>query len=224
MAGAALEAAEKGTIKLNATVRFRKADIPGFSPVMEAKLQGSSGTATLSEAVDAALVHSDNMAANLLINALAGPRGVTTRWRGWGDRITRLDRREIELNSNRKGDPRDSSTPRAMTLTTRLLIDGRRLSQAHADRLARLMHRSPRGLDRVRAGLPKGWSAGSKIGTCAGPGQANGQYNDIGWFRAGPGGPLYWYSVMLDRPRGSPADAAAIHARLGQIFAAKASR
>lgn len=219
LAGAAFDVAEEGRLDLDAPVRFRRSDIPGHAPAMSAKLVGDEGKATLREAIDAAVVDSDNMAANMLIDSLGGPSSVTARWRAWGDRTSRLDRREPALNDNIKHDPRDSSTPAVMAATERMLYVSDRLTREHADRLAVLMHRSPRGLDRVRAGLPKGWSAGAKIGTCAGAGRPNQQYNDVGWFRRGLGGPLYWYAVMLDRPKGSPADAAAIHAEVGRLLA-----
>ncbi|MBW0145140.1 class A beta-lactamase [Sphingomicrobium clamense] len=219
LAGAAFEKARQGAIDLDASVTFSRDDFPGYQPVMEAKLDGESGTTTLREAIDATVSVSDNLAANLLIDAIGGPEEVTSFWRSWHDPVTRLDRRETALNENAAGDPRDSSSPRAMADMMRRLIDGGLLPQENADQLARLTHKATTGLDRVRAGLPEGWSAGGKTGTCKPEGQPGQQVNDVGWVRA-PDGRLYWFAVMLDRPTVSGAEAKAMHARVGEIIAA----
>lgn len=222
LAGAVLDAAEAGLVDLKAPVAYSKGDLPGYQPVMGPKLIDGHAETTLDEAIDAAVLVSDNMAANLMIDALGGPENVTKRWRSWGDQVSRLDRRETQLNENKTGDQRDSSSPRAMAMTFRLLFEGDHLHRSNADRLVILAHRSTTGRDRVRAGLPTAWSAGDKTGTCAGERSRNGQYNDIGWFRAGPDGPLHWFAVMLDRPIGTADEAKAIHAELGRHFAKSA--
>ncbi|MCM8556808.1 class A beta-lactamase [Sphingomicrobium sediminis] len=218
LAGAAFEAAGEGVIDLDTSVTYTRDDFPGYQPVMEAKLVDGSGSATLGEAVDAAVSSSDNLATNMLIEALGGPEAVTARWRGWGDTVSRLDRYETGLNENLPEDLRDTSSAMAMANTLRRLIDGSILAEEQADELARLTHKSTTGLDRVRAGLPDGWSAGDKTGTCRPEGMPNQQVNDIGWFR-GPDGELYYFAVMLARPQLSLRDARAIHASVGQVLA-----
>ena len=47
----------------------------------------------------ATLTTSDNAAANLLLERICGPRGLTRDLRRLGDRVTRLDRWETELNT-----------------------------------------------------------------------------------------------------------------------------
>lgn len=74
----------------------------------------SGGQMTLAELCAAAVQVSDNAAANLLLQTIGGPPAITEFARGICDDRTRLDRWEIELNSAIPGDPRDTSTPRAL--------------------------------------------------------------------------------------------------------------
>ena len=62
----------------------------------------------------AALELSDNTAANLLLETIGGPEGLTRYARALGDQQTRLDRVEPDLNSAIPGDERDTTTPAAM--------------------------------------------------------------------------------------------------------------
>jgi len=117
---------------------------------------------------------SDNTAANLLLDVVGGPSGVTQFVRSIGDTVTRLDRREPEMNENLAGDPRDTTTPAAMATTARTLLLGKTLSPSSRDLLTRWMITSMRGVDRLRAGLPASWRVGTKAGT--GP---NGALNDV---------------------------------------------
>ena len=74
---------------------------------------------TLAELSAAALQYSDNTAMNKLIAQLGGPGGVTAFARAIGDETFRLDRTEPTLNTAIPGDPRDTTTPRAMARTLR---------------------------------------------------------------------------------------------------------
>ncbi len=65
--------------------------------------------------------YSDNTAMNKLIAQLGGPGGVTALPRAIGDETFRPDRTEPTLNTAIPGDPRDTTTPRAMAQTLRQL-------------------------------------------------------------------------------------------------------
>jgi len=62
----------------------------------------------------AAIEHSDNTAANLLLRTVGGPAAVTAYLRALGDPVTRLDRNEPALNEAKPGDVRDTTTPSAL--------------------------------------------------------------------------------------------------------------
>jgi beta-lactamase class A len=80
---------------------------------------------TIGDLCFAALDMSDNTATNLLIDRIGGPEDVTAFLREIGDPISRLDRREPELNTFAPGDPRDTTTPEAMAATLETMLTGR---------------------------------------------------------------------------------------------------
>ncbi|MCV5738039.1 serine hydrolase, partial [Escherichia coli] len=81
------------------------------SPVMD-KLAGQR--TRIEHACEAAMLMSDNTAANLVLNEIGGPKAVTLFLRSIGDNATRLDRLEPRLNEAKPGDKRDTTTPNAM--------------------------------------------------------------------------------------------------------------
>ena len=72
----------------------------------------------------AAVTVSDNTAANLLLPKVGGPVGFTAFVGSLGDGVTRLDRNEPTLNTNYPGDPRDTTSPRAMVGLMRQVFSG----------------------------------------------------------------------------------------------------
>ncbi len=137
----------------------------------------AGGAMTIAELCHAALTRSDNTAANLLLETIGGPAGVTAFSRSIGDRITRLDRIETALNESLAGDPRDTTTPTAMASDLNRVLLGTVLSPASVKQLTSWMESSLSGLDRLRANLPPGWRAADKTGS-------NGEHtsNDIAIF------------------------------------------
>jgi beta-lactamase class A len=130
---------------------------------------------TLAELCDAAVTLSDNTAGNLLLAALGGPAGITAFARSLGDPVTRLDRIEPELNEAKPGDPRDTTSPAAMTANLRALVLGDALSAASRAQLTAWLAANKTGDTRLRAQLPAGWRVGDKTGT-----GGNGSNNDVG--------------------------------------------
>ena len=181
----------------------------GHAPVARAHVK--QGVLTVAELAAAAVEVSDNSAANLLLPLIGGPRGLTAFMRRHGDAVTRLDRTEPALNENRPGDPRDTTSPAAMSrLIARLLH--RDLSTASAGRLRGWLMASTTGVRRIRAGFPAGWTIGDKTGTC---GTA---YNDVAILRS-PHGRDYVLAVYLDRPRVGSEQADAMIAEVGRVAA-----
>lgn len=84
----------------------------------------------LSDACFATMTTSDNTAANIVINAVGDPKSITDFLRQIGDKETRLDRVEPELNEGKLGDLRDTTTPNAITSTLNQLLFGSTLSEA----------------------------------------------------------------------------------------------
>ncbi|MDT3398881.1 class A beta-lactamase [Streptomyces sp. B1866] len=122
---------------------------------------------TAEELCEAAIRHSDNAAANLLLRELGGPTSVTRFCRSVGDRVTRLDRWEPELNSAEPWRVTDTTTPRAIAGTYARLVLGGALEPADRERLTGWLRGNTTGGRRLRAGLPAGWTVGDKTGTGA---------------------------------------------------------
>jgi beta-lactamase class A len=142
--------------------------------VVTAKLAAGADSMSIVELCAAVVTHSDNAAANTLLNGIGGPQAFTRFMRSIGDQVTRLDRYEIELNENQPGDDRDTTTPRAMVDSLLRIFTQDVLSLSSRALLIDWMSQAQTGLDRVRAGIPKSWPAGDKTGT----GQ-NGAVNDV---------------------------------------------
>ena len=159
--------------RLERRIRFGKAALVDYSPAT-APQAGGRGM-TLAELCDATVTLSDNTAANLILESFGGPAAVTRFARSLGDTATRLDRTEPSLNEARPGDPRDTTTPRAMAVSLRAAVLGEALSPAGREQLVRWLHATKTGDTRLRAGVPAGWGVGDKTGT-----GNRGSTNDVG--------------------------------------------
>lgn len=171
-AGFVLARVDRGEEKLDRRIVVKPSDLLSWSPVTEKRVGGEG--MTLAELCEATMTTSDNAAANLILDTYGGPAGLTAWVRTLGDTVTRLDRRELELNEAIPGDPRDTTSPAAMLDTFRTLLFGTALAPASRERLSAWLVANKTGDARLRAGLPGGWRVGDKTGT-----SANGCTNDI---------------------------------------------
>ena len=101
-AAAVLKRGDEKKEKLERFVPYGAKEILEYAPVTKEHLK--DGGMTLGALCAAAIERSDNTAGNLLLNAIGGPAGLTNFVRTMGDRVTRLDRFEPELNSAIPGD------------------------------------------------------------------------------------------------------------------------
>ena len=185
------------------------------SPVVEQHLKVGEHGMTVRDLCAAAVSFSDNAAANILFAGIGGPPALTTFMKSIGDESTRFDRAEPDLNSNLPGDPRDTTTPRAMADTMLKIFTQDVMSVASRALLIDWMTNARTGLDRVRAGLPKGWQAADKTGT----GQ-NAAYNDlaIAW---PPGRRPILIAAFMSESTHPAKELSAAHADIGAIVAAE---
>ena len=213
LAALVLKQAEAGKLKLDQRLSYAAGDILPNSPITPVHL--AEGGMTIEALCEAIITVSDNTGANLLLDQVGGPEGVTKFLRASADHETRLDRRELELNQNLKDDPRDTTTPMAMALLAeRLLLREWLPKDAQQKLYAWLMAATP-GLNRLRAGLPKDWRAGDKTGT-----GGNGAFNDV--CVAWPPGrrPIVIACYMSESAAPDEAKAAA-HADIARIIVAE---
>jgi len=158
---AVLARVDKGQEDLSRRIRFEASDLVTYSPVTKNRVGGEM---TLAELCEAGITQSDNTAGNLILASLGGPSGVTAYARTLGDVSTRLDRIETGLNDAAPGDPRDTTTPSAMTANLQALVVGDALFQSSRDQLTAWLVANQTGGAKLRAGLPVGWRVGDKTG------------------------------------------------------------
>lgn len=120
---------------------------------------------TVGQACAAAIQYSDNTAGNLLLRQIGGPQGLTRFFRSLGDRVSRLDRWETDLNTAVPGDPRDTSTPEALGRTFERLTLGRALARTDREQLVTWLKGNTTSVERFGAGLPRNWVLADKTGT-----------------------------------------------------------
>lgn len=154
---------DRGEEKLDRRIVFSDKDLVTYSPVTRDHV--GPGGMSMAEICEAAVTLSDSTAGNLQLASFGGPSGLTAYVRSLGDRTTRLDRIEIELNEAKPGDPRDTTAPAAMLGTMQRLLIEDALSAASRDRLTGWLLGSKTGARRLRAGLPADWRVGDKTGS-----------------------------------------------------------
>ena len=176
LAAAILRAVDQGRLRHDQFVPFTKKDLVAHSPVTREHL--AAGGMTVTELAKAAQIESDNGAANLLLALLGDPAGFTAILRELGDTKTRLDRYEPHMNLLLNGDPRDTTTPAAMSQTIRTMLTSAWLAPASRELLVSWMIATETGRKRLRAGFPSTWRAGDKTGTGMARGMKD-KYNDI---------------------------------------------
>jgi beta-lactamase class A len=218
----ALSLEQEGKLDLSERVTWTSDDLPFHTPFASARLDEG---ATLRELAYAAQTVSDNLAANMLLERVGGPAGLTAFWRRLGDDVSRLDRMETELNYVRPGDLRDTTTPEAMarTLARMLFSEGDGpLIAARENELRQWMVESTTGLKRVRAGLPQNWITGDKTGNSGAPPGMGYLRGDIG-FTMGPDDTPTFFAAYHQSPVDAPMDGDrvdATFAQIGEILAA----
>jgi beta-lactamase class A len=146
---------------LNRVIHYRASDLVAYSPVTSRHV--ATGM-TLSAVMRAALEYSDNTAANLLLAQLGGPHRLQQDLRGIGDRTTNSDRTEPSVNTAVPGDPRDTSTARALGTDLDRFVLGRLLSPGRRALLTSWLRHNTTGGPYIRAGVPAGWTVGDKTG------------------------------------------------------------
>ncbi len=176
LAALILNDAEAGRIKLTRQIAYAHKDLIPNSPITRANV--SNGAMTVEALAHATQTTSDNTAANLLLSLVGGPQGLTAKLRALGDRVTRIDRDEPAMSVVLPGDPRDTTSPRAIAITVSRMLTTNLLSAASRAKLIDWMIATQTGRKRLRAGLPAGWRAGDKTGTGMAKGMTD-KYNDI---------------------------------------------
>jgi beta-lactamase class A len=178
------------------------------SPLTE---PNAGGKMTIAALCHAALTRSDNTAANLLLETIGGPAGITSFSRSLGDTVTRLDRWETSLNESLAGDLRDTTSPGAIAGDLKSVLLGNVLSRPSRDQLTLWMESNLTGLERLRAKLPAGWRAADKTG-------ANGEHTSNNIAILWPSGkPPIIVTAYITQCAGPESKRAAMLAEIGEL-------
>lgn len=171
----------------------------------------AGGSMTVSALCEAAMIRSDNTAANLLLTTIGGPAGLTSFCRSIGDNVTRLDRTETSLNQALPGDPRDTTSPAAMLADMNEILLGKVLTSTSRQQLIAWMEANQTGLDKLRATLPGSWHAADKTGS-------NGEstMNDIAVFWPPKGKPIL-VTAYITECNGPDSERAAMLRHIGKM-------
>ncbi len=213
LAAAILWQVDRGAFPLTYALPIARKDLLPTSPMVEAALAAGEEGMTVKDLCAAIVTRSDNAAANILLNSMGGPDTLTQFMRSIGDEVTRLDRLELDLNSNVPGDARDTTTPRAMVDSMLRIFTQDVISLPSRAILIDWMNAANTGRDRLRAGLPRGWQVGDKTGT--GP---NGAVNDVAIAYPLERRPIL-IAVYMSESKLPLRDLVAAHAEIGRIVA-----
>lgn len=208
LAGAVLEASQRGKLALDERVKWAEKDF--LEPSTGTRPHLATGL-TIAELCAAAVTVSDNTATNLLEQKLGGVEALRGFVKRLGDETTRFDRLEPELNTNLPNDPRDTTTPEAMTRLLERAFTSEVLTAASKQQLFAWMKATTTGLKRIRAVSPKDWEAGDKTGT-----SENGAVNDVAVLRP-PTGAAAYLTVFTDARKSSMEAGAAIVAEAAKV-------
>ncbi|MGB4811992.1 MAG: class A beta-lactamase [Methylophilaceae bacterium] len=209
LGAALLSRVDSNRESLDRSISYDSTDMLEWAPMTKNHL--AVGHMTVSELNAAAIQHSDNTAANLLLNIIGGPQGLTQYLRSIGDTTTRLDRNEPSLNTNLIGDTRDTSTPNAMATTLQKILIGNALSPASREQLKIWMFGNTTGDSKLRAGFDKTWVIGDKTGS-----GENGASNDLAIVFP-RGMPPFIISVFYSESKSSNETKSAVIAEVARI-------
>ena len=211
LAAAVLARVDRAELSLDDRAAYGTSDLLEYAPITREHV--AEGSMTLDALARAAVTVSDNTAANLLLAKVGGPAGLTQFVRSMGDPVTRLDRDEPTLNSNDPGDPRDTTSPRAMVGLMRRVLCGDALEVESRERLLGWLRACETGKDRLRAGLPQDWTIGDKTGS-----GGRSTINDVAIAFPPGRAPILIAAYMSEGPSGDKVLKAA-HGDVGRIVA-----
>jgi beta-lactamase class A len=208
---AILAMTDRGRLAMDRRVPYGRADLLSYAPITSKHV--GAGFMTVDALCAAAIAWSDNTADDLLLKLIGGPPGWTSFARSIGDAVSRLDRFEPELNTAISGDPRDTTTPAAMTRDLNAVLLGKVLRNGSRGRLEGWMLGSKITATLLQAGLPPSWRVGDKSGS-----GDNATRNDIGIILRPQGAPIL-AAVYDTQSTQAPATRDKLIAETGRIIA-----
>lgn len=152
---------EQKKLTLNQKIDVPESGLINWNPITENFVGGKM---SLQSVCSATMLMSDNYAANLALEQIGGPRGLTAFLRKIGDQKTRLDHYEPELNYVEQGAENDTTTPTAMIQTIQHLLTGDVLNSDNKTQLQFWMTNNMVSDSLARSVLPQGWLIADRSG------------------------------------------------------------
>jgi beta-lactamase class A len=182
--------------QLDQVTRWTQPEVLDYAPVTNDFV--TSGLA-LRHLINAELEWSDNTAANVVVRELGGVGAVQASLSEFGDRVTRVDRLEPDLNTAIPGDLRDTSTPQQIAADLRALLLGPMLTPRRRALMRTFMESSTTGDRLIRAAVPSSWTVADKTGSAS-----YGTRNDVAVVQPPRGAPIV---ISIDTTHAQPAAA-----------------
>lgn len=222
---AILRLADAGKLSVQDKITVRRRDlVPLHSPIKEA-IKGKQSEFTIKELIMRAICDSDNTACDILIKHAGGADAVTLILTEAGIRGIRVDRPEGKLQPDSLDiarylvDPRDTAAPQGMVDMLQKLYSGNLLSKDSTSVILEDLFNCKTGPNRIRAGLPQGWTLAHKTGTGQDVAGQNTATNDVG-IMVSPSGETIYIAVFT---KGSQAKIEIREALMAKLAARAAS-
>jgi len=181
LAMALLDAVDRGTLRLDQSVRVTSADFVSdrqHSPIRDQNPKGV--TLPLSDLLRAAASGSDGTAADVLLGLVGGPEAVTAYVRGLGVGGLAVAVSEKDMGRDPEAQYQNWATPVGAVAVLRALHEGRGLSLESRRLLLRLLTETPTGPNRIKGRLPGGTPVAHKTGSSRTVDGMTAATNDIG--------------------------------------------
>ena len=243
VAAAVLDAADRGALRLDETIRLTPAHLVYPYRPIEKEIGPTGRDFTLEELIRWSVIHSDNAAVDALIDRVGGVEAVQTYLRRRNIAGIRVDMDERGLHNAAAeyraafnaapaseqsavlarvfGDLRNSATPVATADALARLHRGELLSPASTALLLKIMDDTVTGPDRLKAGAGPGWGVAHKTGGGGDLGGATLGSNDVGLL-TNPDGRVYAVAVFIWGSKRSAADRDRVTADVARAVVAHA--
>ncbi|WP_158587170.1 class A beta-lactamase [Motilimonas pumila] len=152
---------EQGRVSKEHKVMVEADTLQAYSPVAKDWLNQA---VSYQQACEATLRTSDNTAANIVLEGIGGPQGLTGFFRDIGDNRSRLDDIEPKLNQVALGETNNTSHAIALVQSLQRLTFGRVLTTGSQEQLLTWMKANQVSDNLLRASLPEGWRIADRSG------------------------------------------------------------
>jgi beta-lactamase class A len=180
LALAVLHQVERGTLSLNEAIRFQPGDriLPQTHSPLQDEHPNANADVSIEELLRLAVSFSDNVAADILLRTIGGPKAVSDYVASLGVAGFHLEDDEHALHREPSLQYRNWFTPDGAVALLRILSDKSPLSPAHTALILEWMQTSVRS--RLGAGLPANALVAHKAGTSGVVAGLAAATNDVG--------------------------------------------